>query len=398
MPRTLLNASTEYTPADPKERPTLGDVFVKAKPAKSPLAQYRLLAPTAGTRVSPICLGGGSLGDQWTGVLGKAVGTEKSFELLDAFYEAGGNFVDTAGNYQDEQSEMIIGEWMEKRGIRDEIVVSTKYTSYPLQRKEGDFDGITINYFGNARKDLRVSLQASLKKLRTDYVDILYVHYWDYTTSIPELMQSLNDLVKAGKVLYLGISDTPAWIVAKANDYAIHHGLSQFVIYQGMWNVGFRDMERDIIPMARDYGMSIAPYGVLGGGKFRTPEELKKHESFRYGPPSEQDLKIAQTLTDIAKEIGEDVRPSSVGLAWVKQSVVDCYPVVGATSVEQVKSNIEALKIVLTPEQLERLNTAYAFDYGFPHSSFGTDPHWHKPGQPTNPLEGAGNTTFTQYP
>ncbi|WVQ80660.1 hypothetical protein IAT38_002765 [Cryptococcus sp. DSM 104549] len=400
MPRVNPKSSTEYTLDDPKARTSVRDLFPKARPPKTPLAEYRLLAPTAGVRVSPICLGGGSLGNQWPGFTGKALDTEESFKLLDAFYEAGGNFIDTAGQYQDGQSEMIIGEWMESRGVRDEIVLSTKYSIYPLQRKEGDFEGNPINYYGNSKKNLRLSLNNALKSLRTDYIDVLYVHYWDYTTSIPELMQSLNELVKSGKVLYLGISDTPAWIVTRANEYAIQHGLAQFVIYQGMWNVGRRDLERDIIPMARAYGMSIAPYAVLGGGKFKTPEELKNQDyTFRYGPPSEQDLKLAATLTEIAKEIGEDVRPSSVGVAWARQMVEDCFPVLGGASIEQLKSNINALKITLTPEQLDKLNNVYPFDYGFPHSGFGTDPHYRSRGKP---LEGgfnsAGNIKFTQLP
>ncbi|WVQ77130.1 hypothetical protein IAR50_006813 [Cryptococcus sp. DSM 104548] len=226
MPRTLLNASVEYTPLHEGQPQSMFDIFQPAPAPKTELASYRLLSPSAATRVSPLCLGAMSLGDQWTGFMGSGMSFDRASKLLDTFYEAGGNFIDTANNYQDEQSEMIIGEWMEKRGIRDEIVLATKYTSYGLDRKEGKFQGIGVNYCGNHKKNLRLTVESSLKKLRTDYINLLYVHWWDYSTSIPELMQSLNDIVKSGKVLYLGISDTPAWIVSQANEYARQNGLA----------------------------------------------------------------------------------------------------------------------------------------------------------------------------
>jgi aryl-alcohol dehydrogenase-like predicted oxidoreductase len=168
---------------------------------------------------------------------------ETAFEILDYFFNQGGNFIDTANAYQDGESETWLGEWMTARENRDELVLATKYSSpYKLSEK----GKIQSNYGGNGIKSLRLSVDASLKKLQTSYIDLLYVHWWDYTVTIPELMHSLNDLVVAGKVMFLGISDTPAWIVAKANQYARDHGLRQFVVYQGLWNVAIRDFERDI--------------------------------------------------------------------------------------------------------------------------------------------------------
>ncbi|GFZ49517.1 oxidoreductase with NAD+ or NADP+ as acceptor [Saitozyma sp. JCM 24511] len=186
MPRTPLPSSAkDYTPAG-LDRKNIVDV--RSEP-DTELARYRILSPKAGVRVSPLSLGSMSLGDQWTGWMGGKLSPNESEKLLDAFYEAGGNFIDSANNYQDEQSEMIIGEWMEKRGVRDEIVLATKYTAYSMYRKEGRQKGVGVNYMGNHVSD-------SLKKLRTSYIDILYVHWWDYTTSVEEVMLGLNDLVR----------------------------------------------------------------------------------------------------------------------------------------------------------------------------------------------------------
>ncbi|PYH98718.1 Aldo/keto reductase, partial [Aspergillus ellipticus CBS 707.79] len=228
---------------------------------KSLLGRHRLLSPTAAIRVSPLSLGGMSLGDAWAGRLG-AVTKETAFELLDTYYELGGNFIDTANAYQAGQSEQWIGEWMEQRGRRSEMVVATKYTLSPMTGQPVQ----ESNWGGNGTKSLHLSVNNSLKTLRTDYIDILYVHAWDYTTQIPELMQSLNHLVAQGKVLYLGISDTPAWVVTKANEYARAHGLRPFCVYQGRYSAVLRDLERDIIPMCRDEGMAIHAWGVLGSG------------------------------------------------------------------------------------------------------------------------------------
>lgn len=154
---------------------------------------------------------------------------------------------------------------------------------------------------------MRVSVDSSLRKLQTDYIDLLYLHWWDFTTSVEEVMHGLNSLVTAGKVLYLGVSDTPAWIVVKANDYARAHGLRPFSVYQGKWNAGYRDMEREIIPMCRDQGMGLAPWAPLGGGKFKTEEARKAAQgdsSNRGAELSEHDVKISDALEKVAKRKG----------------------------------------------------------------------------------------------
>lgn len=231
--------------------------FNSAPEPTTELGRHRIFSATAAIRVSPLQLGGMSIGEAWAGFLG-SMDKETSFKLLDAYYEAGGNILDTANNYQDEQSETWIGEWMKERGNRDSIIVATKFTTDYRSHAIGKGPQ-AANFSGNHRKVIHLSVRDSLVKLQTDYIDILYIHWWDQTTSIKELMDTLHMLVEQGKVLYLGVSDTPAWIVAAANTYAVDHGKTPFSVYQGRWNVMNRAFERDIIPMARHFGMALAP-------------------------------------------------------------------------------------------------------------------------------------------
>lgn len=192
--------------------------------AKTLLARHRQLAPTASVRVSPLCLGTMTFGQAGVPIQGETTEAE-STAILDRFYQAGGNFLDTANGYQNGESERRIGRWMKERDNRDEMVIATKYTTPYMGAQP---DKIQSNFSGNGAKSMKLSLEASLEKLQTTYVDILYVHWWDYSTSIPEMMHSFNDLVVAGKVLYLGVSDTPAWVVSKANQYAVERSQAGF--------------------------------------------------------------------------------------------------------------------------------------------------------------------------
>lgn len=222
------------------------------------------------------------------------------------------------------------------------------------------------NFTGNGTKSMHTSVNASLKKLQTDYIDLLYVHWWDFTASIPELMQSLNHLVSQGKVLYLGVSDTPAWVVSKANQYARDHGLRQFCVYQGRWSAASRDFEREIIPMCREEGMGIAPWGALGGGAFKTEEQRKSTEGRASGPANEAQIKTSKVLESIAKEKGTLI--TSVALAYVMHKTPYVFPIVGGRKVDHLKGNIEALKLRLSKEDMDAIDGAVPFDLGFPHS------------------------------
>ncbi|TVY33061.1 Norsolorinic acid reductase B [Lachnellula subtilissima] len=338
-------------------------------PARRPLGTYRMLAPNASIRVSPLCLGSMNFGDAWQAIMGKC-DKKQTEAILDYYYDAGGNFIDTASNYQDEESETWIGDWMKRRGNRDEMVIATKFTT-PYRAGKGDKE-IIINAAGNGSKSLHVSLEKSLKKLQTTYIDVLYVHWWDYTCSIPELMQSLNTAVNQGKVLYLGISDTPAWIVSKANEYARQNGLRQFSVYQGQWSAEHRDFEREIIPMAASEGMGLAPWGALGGGAFKTEaqrQNAKEGDKRNMGGASEAAIKISTVLEKIAAK--NDVQLTSVALAYVMQKAPYVFPIIGGRNIEHLKGNIQGLSLQLSKEDIEQIEAANAFDIGFPHNFLG---------------------------
>ncbi|KAI9901372.1 hypothetical protein N3K66_003189 [Trichothecium roseum] len=364
-------------------------MFQLASDPKTPLGRYRVLSSTAGVRVSPLCLGAMSLGDgAWADNMG-SIDRAGSMALLDAFREAGGNFIDTASNYQDEESERVIGEWMEERGCRDEMVVATKYSCDWRSHVVGK-GGRAVNFAGNSRKNLHLCARASLEKLRTGYIDILYVHLWDWTTSVAEVMDSLHALVEQGKVLYLGVSDTPAWIVAAANAYAATNGKTPFSVYQGRWNVMRRDFEREVIPMARHYGMALAPWDVLAGGKFQTREQVEERakggEALRQTlskadgdirfthDQSDAEVAVSERLHEVARELGADVTVQQVALAYVMHKAIDVFPIVGGRKVEHLRSNIRALELRLSEEQIARLEAVGGFSLGFPMDLIGDDP------------------------
>ncbi|KAI0301755.1 aryl-alcohol dehydrogenase [Multifurca ochricompacta] len=326
-------------------------------PPVSGLARYRTLSPLASIRVSPLCLGGMSIGDKWQEFGMGFMDKESSFNLLNTYFDLGGNFIDTANSYQDESSEEFIGEWAEKRNIRDQLVIATKYT---MNYKRGR-DDIThkVNYTGNHAKSLHVSVQESLKKLRTSYIDILYVHWWDYTASVEEVMSALYVLVLQGKVLYLGISGAPAWVV------------SPFVIYQGPWSIFDRSLERDILPMVRSEGLALAPWGVLGAGKVRTDEEEERRKSSGENgrtlmspnwERTDQERKVCLVLKEIAKEVGvESITAVTIAYHLLKAHM---------SSPSSLRENLQALDISLTPEQIQRIESTNEFEPCFSYNIF----------------------------
>ncbi|KAK0722090.1 norsolorinic acid reductase [Lasiosphaeria miniovina] len=371
-------------------------VLPMAPPPKGPLNRYRLLSPTASVRVSPLCLGAMNFGNAWKGYMGEC-DQKTTEEILDFFYESGGmatrnpipcssplsclcwdwggnltsacfyylgNFIDTANNYQSGESETWIGEWMKKRGNRDQMVIATKFTTEFKSAHAGK--EIIVNFAGNSTKSLRVSVESSLKRLQTSYIDLLYVHWWDFSTTIPELMQSLNGLVTSGKVLYLGISDTPAWVVSKANQYARDHNMRQFSVYQGRWSAANRDFERDIIPMSRDEGMALAPWGALGGGAFKTEEQRQQAREGRNIEHSEREISVSKALEAVAKR--KQTIITSVALAYVMHKTPYVFPIVGGRNTRHLKGNIEALTLRLTADDIAEIDAAAPFDIGFPNT------------------------------
>ncbi|KAI1130095.1 aldo/keto reductase [Nemania abortiva] len=339
-------------------------IFAPAPKPKSLLGYHRILAPSAGAKVSPLCLGAMNFGESWKDFMGEC-GKEQTFEILDAFYDLGGNFIDTANNYQNEESEIWIGEWMKARGNREQLMLATKYTT-GFRSAHRNKEPLQSNYVGNSMKSMRTSVEHSLKKLQTDYIDLLYLHWWDFTTSVEEVMHGLNNLITSGKVLYLGVSDTPAWVVVKANDYAKANGLRPFSVYQGKWNAGFRDMEREIIPMCRDQGMAICPWAPLGQGRFKSAEVRKAGEqgSGRGSAVTENDIKISDALEKIANEKGTTLH--AIALAYVMHKTPNVHPIIGQRSVKHLKANVDALSVSLSDEDLAAIDGAAPFDIGFP--------------------------------
>jgi aryl-alcohol dehydrogenase-like predicted oxidoreductase len=293
-----------------------------------------------------------TFGEAW----GWGASRDESRRIFDAFVGRGGNFVDTASNYTDGESERFVGEFVASE--RDRFVVATKYT---LTSRRGD-----PNAGGNHRKNLVRSLEGSLRRLSTDHVDILYLHMWDGTTPVEEVLRAMDDLVRSGKVLHVGFSDTPAWVVSRAVAIAELRGWSLPVAIQAPYSVADRSVERELLPMAFELGLSVAAWGVLEGGaltgKYREPSS----EPRRYDRAGERVMEVAEEVAAVAKEL--DSAPSQVAIAWVRHHGTLVIPIVGARSVRQMKENLDALDVELTREHADRLDRATAFELGFPRS------------------------------
>lgn len=318
--------------------------------------RYALLGKS-GLRVSELCLGTMTFGEDW----GWGAPREECQMVFDAFAEAGGNFIDTANNYTNGSSEMLVGEFT--RAERDHFVIATKYT---LSEHATD-----PNFGGNHRKNMRRSVEGSLRRLGTDYIDLLWLHMWDGMTPIDEVMRALDDLVRAGKVLYVGISDTPAWVVAQANTLADLRGWSRFVAYQGEYSLASRAPERDILPMAQAMEMSFLPWGILEGGQLTGKYNAPSDEAKRSRDANEGIKQLASVLMEVAKETGHT--PSQIAINWVRQKPYKIIPILGARTEKQLRDNLGCLEFELSEEQVERLNLASPIDLGFPHSFLASD-------------------------
>jgi len=227
------------------------------------------------------------------------------------------------------------------------------------------------NFGGNHRKNMFRSIEGSLERLKTDHVDLLWLHMWDGVTPVDEVLRALDDLVRAGKVLYVGISDTPAWVVAQANAIADLRGWSRFVAYQGEYSLASRAPERDILPMTRALDMAFTPWGMLEGGELTGKYNLPSKEEKRSTDTSPRIKSLATELMAVAEEIGHT--PSQVAINWVRQQPYLVIPILGARNKKQLLDNMGCLDFELIPEQLTRLSDASPIDLGFPHSFLGSD-------------------------
>ena len=317
-------------------------------------SRYRLLGPT-GLRVSEICLGTMTFGTDW----GWGAEEDECARILDAYREAGGNFLDTASNYTNGSSEQILGRLT--AADRDRWVIATKYTL--------SIDRADPNAGGNHRKSLVRALERSLRSLQTDYVDLLWLHMRDATTPIEEIIRALDDQVRLGKVLYVGISDSPAWVAARANAIAELRGWSPFVALQLPYSLASRDPERELLPMAAELGLTVMAWGVLEAGALagRAPETLRWP-----GDLTERDRLAAAAVEEVAEELG--TAPGTVAIAWIlHRRRPDVLPIVGVRSAGQLAENLAAATLDLSPEHLARLDEAAAPALGFPRSFLESD-------------------------
>ena len=318
--------------------------------------KYKLLGHT-GLKVSELCLGTMGFGTESGWGADKPV----SFSIMESFANAGGNFLDTANVYKLGTSEKIIGEFIAPRD-RDYFVIATKYSLR---------DNTTNpNASGNNRKNMMRSVEQSLKRLQTDFVDILYLHIWDDLTPIDEVLRGIDDLTRQGKVNYAAISDTPAWIVSKGNTLAELKGWSQFAALQVEYSLLQRTPERDLIPMANHFGMTVTPWAPLAGGaltgKYLRGEQGRiKPESNRRDDDS---VRITREVMAVAERL--DAEPGIVALQWTRQQGFNCIPIVGATRLDQLQENLKVIDLVLPREDVNRLNEASAIDLGFPAKFF----------------------------
>lgn len=335
----------------------------------SQLNHFRLLG-NSGLRVSPLCLGAMTFGMDW----GWGTDLSESRRMVDIYTDKGGNFLDTANVYTNGSSESFLGEIL--RGRRDRFVLATKYSL--------NTDATNPNAGGNHRRSLVRAIEDSLKRLETDYIDLYWLHAWDYRSSIEEVMRALDDLVRQGKILHIGLSDTPSWIVAEGQTIAKLRGWTPICAIQIHYNLVERTPEADMIPMAWHHGITPLAWSPLAGGILSgkyTYDDLsgassqqeagRKNVIKAVGQLSERSLQIAEVVKEVAREIGRS--PSQVALNWVLQQPGKPIPIIGARTSSQLEDNLGAIDFTLNPEQIGRLNEVSAFAMPFPHNFIALD-------------------------
>ena len=316
-----------------------------------------LLLGQSGLRVSELCLGTMTFGG------GAQIGAdhEVSRQIFDAYAHAGGNFLDTASSYAQGNSEKFVGEFI--ASDRDAWVVATKYSLPDIMGRPGEAGGQSpVAAIGNSRKNMMRSVENSLKRMNTDHIDVLYLHVWDFTTYAEEVMRALDDLVRAGKVLYAGISDTPAWIVSRAQTLAQLRGWTPFSVLEIEYSIAQRTVERELVPMARSLGLSITNWSPLAGG-ILSGKYGRGDKTSRGRDLSAKNLEIAQKLGEIAGEIG--CSPPQLALKWLVDK--NTIPILGARKREQFEDNLGCLNVSISPEQMAKLDEISAIELGFPH-------------------------------
>lgn len=321
--------------------------------------RYRLLG-NSGLRVSEAALGTMTFGEEW----GWGATKDEARKVYDAYREAGGNFIDTANIYTNGSSERFVGEFT--KDDRQSVVLATKYSNA--------VPGNDPNAAGNHRKSMMQAVEASLKRLQTDYIDVYWLHIWDQMTPVEEVMRALDDLVRQGKILYAGISDAPAWWIAQANTLAGLRGWTRFAAIQIEFSLIQRTAERELVPMAKALDLGVLAWsplanGVLTGkyhGNGSTEAgRMSRQEMQEFLPERQRTENIVTTLKSIAEQSGRSL--AQVALAWVRQRTTPVIPILGARKVSQLQDNLASLDLNLSADQVKSLDEASSIEPGFPY-------------------------------
>jgi aryl-alcohol dehydrogenase-like predicted oxidoreductase len=329
------------------------------------LTDFRTLG-RSGLVVSPLALGTMTFGTpRW----GSADDVSES--IFQGYVEAGGNFIDTADVYAKGRSEELVGHYIASRGLRDQLVLATKFgfNTRPGNPHAG----------GNGRKHIHQALEGSLRRLGTDYIDLYWLHVWDMVTPVEEVLQTLGDLVRAGKIRYFGFSDMPAWYATKAATLAQAHGVPGPIAMQMEYSLVARTLETEHVPAARECGLGIVPWSPLAAGflagKYERAEAGATGEGRLSGPNpfgntkfSDRNWQVLDVLRQVATEAGQPL--AQVALAWALTRPGVSSLIVGASKLEQLHDNLAALQVSLTPEQLRTLNAGSVSDPAFPEGFF----------------------------
>jgi len=328
--------------------------------------KYRLLG-NSGLRVSEAALGTMTFGEDW----GWGTARDEARKVYDAFREAGGNFLDTANLYTNGASETFLGEFI--KGHRQSMVMATKYTNAAPGRDP--------NAAGNQRKNMVQSVEASLKRLQTDYIDLYWVHVWDQLTPVEEVMRGLDDLVRAGKVLYVGISDAPAWWIARANTLAELRGWSPFIAMQIEYSLIERTVERELIPVAKALNIGVTAWSPLSGGvltgKYHgqgssdqkgEPGRMSGEMMKDFRPEQQRADRVVAAVQTVAADVDRSL--AQVALAWLRSRPVPVIPIIGARKLSQLQDNLVSFDLTLSASQLKTLDDASSIEVGFPYSLY----------------------------
>jgi len=328
----------------------------------------------SGLKVSPLCLGTMTFGEDW----GWGSSESTAHEIFDAYIEKGGNFIDTADGYTNGKSEELNGKFIKSSKMRDKLIVATKFT---FNAEPGN-----PNAGGNGRKNIYRALEGSLKRLDTDYIDLYWLHTWDMVTPAEEVLLTLNDLVREGKIRYFGLSDVPAWYLAKMQTLAEVHSLHRISALQLEYSLIERNIEREHIPAAQEFGLGICPWSPLASGlltgKYKrdfnggdSKDRLsvvkdKGHAGFDK-LFKERNWKVVDAVTEVAKTIGKT--PAQVALNWVVTRPGVTSTIIGATKMNQLNDNFASIEFELPAEALEKLDQASGLDASAHPYSFFTE-------------------------